>query len=581
MVVQDDEETQSPSKNGCCSSLRRETHWKCLILTALMGGSIAVVGWCETKLVNYIMTDEITGRPHDEWGSPCEDGYLYIPIAFLVLLYLVYFVECWYCDVRMALQYREKIDVVYERITQMREAYPVVWWRAISYHYARHTRHVTRYRYGDSYTSTQEYIERINTHSAASAFDFSDIGVKDVSKNLAGLEEHCMTQVVFSKTFIFANVQAENEYLSQRFRFFNDNDGRDEYMETREGLSLTDIDFSDETVSYAYSDKLPWYFNLCVYWVLSLTLLSWPYRVWIEYKIAHVHYQVEKIFGTNFAFTYPNDRLRPGRNRTIPRDITVSSETSMEQTIRNNKHVIPSYSEALLMEAVNGGRGATNANGRTRSIRNVRSTSAYAMGNNNSYGSTTLNGQIFRSSQGHLSLHDGGSQDISANRRLTRDISSFIYNTLGAFISTDDEGKRKLSKVKRKTFSDTQLCKLTSPIDDNDRRLQRNSVRTKRRGNKRNQHHESLSLLSTDLNTDSENAPSITIARPTTLPIDSQEFPTVIHASPPPCYDVAMNMLQPTGELLSPSDSTDGASGSTSFSHNDPKDSTNNVETTL
>ncbi|XP_033112248.1 transmembrane protein 151B-like [Anneissia japonica] len=539
-----------------------------------MGGSIAVVGWCETKLVDYDMIDEITGRSYSKRGSPCEDGYLYIPIAFLVLLYLVYFVECWYCDVRMALQYREKIGVVYERITQMREAYPVVWWRAISYHYARHTRHVTRYRYGDSYTSTQEYIERINTHSAASAFDFSDIGVKDVSKNLTGLEEYCMTQVVFSKTFIFANVQAENEYLSQRFRFFNDNDGRDEYMETREGLSLTDIDFSDETVSYAYSDKLPWYFNLCVYWTLSLVLLSWPYRVLIEYKIAHVHYQVEKIFGTNFAFTYPNDRLRPGRNRTIPRDITVSSESSMEQTIRNNKHVIPSYSEALLMDAVNAGRGATSANGRSRSIRNIRSSSAYAMGNNNSYGSTTMNGQVFRSSQGHLSLHDGGSQDMNANRRLTRDISSFICNTLGAFMSSEDENKRRHSKaLKRKTFSDTQLCKLTAPADELDRRSLRHSVRSKRtRGNKRNQHHESLSLLSPDGAGD-EGSP-IAIARPTTLPIGSQELTTAIHASPPPCYDVAMNMLQPNGELP-----LLGASGVTK---NEPKGgASNNIETTL
>jgi len=34
-------------------------------------------------------------------SSPCADSYVYIPVAFLVLLYLVYLVECWHSHTRI------------------------------------------------------------------------------------------------------------------------------------------------------------------------------------------------------------------------------------------------------------------------------------------------------------------------------------------------------------------------------------------------------------------------------------------------------------------------------------------------
>lgn len=46
----------------------------------------------------------------------------------------------------------------------MREALPIVWWKATCYHYVRRTRQVTRYRNGDAFTTTQVYYERVNSH---------------------------------------------------------------------------------------------------------------------------------------------------------------------------------------------------------------------------------------------------------------------------------------------------------------------------------------------------------------------------------------------------------------------------------
>lgn len=44
---------------------------------------------------------------------------------------------------------------VYERVQRLQQATPCIWWKAISYHYVRRTRQVTRYRNGDAYTTTQ------------------------------------------------------------------------------------------------------------------------------------------------------------------------------------------------------------------------------------------------------------------------------------------------------------------------------------------------------------------------------------------------------------------------------------------
>lgn len=30
----------------------------------------------------------------------CDDGYIYIPVAFVLMMYVVYLVECWHCRLR-------------------------------------------------------------------------------------------------------------------------------------------------------------------------------------------------------------------------------------------------------------------------------------------------------------------------------------------------------------------------------------------------------------------------------------------------------------------------------------------------
>ncbi|KGL89520.1 Transmembrane protein 151B, partial [Charadrius vociferus] len=343
-------EQQRPVKQSLSKSLCRESHWKCLLLSLLMYGCMGAMTWCHvTKVTRLTFDSAYKGKSMMYHDSPCSNGYVYIPLAFLVMLYVVYLVECWHCYTRNELQYKVDVESVHERVQRMQQATPCIWWKAISYHYVRRTRQVTRYRNGDAYTTTQVYHERVNTHVAEAEFDYSNCGVKDISKDLIDLESYPATRLRFTKCFSFANVESENSYLTQRARFFTENEGLDDYMEAREGMHLKNVDFKEYMVAFSDPDNLPWYVSHYVFWVAALLTLSWPLRVLNEYRTSYVHYHVEKLFGFDYVAVTPAEERSFCRR--MPRVNTVDS-TELEWHIRSNQQLVPSYSEAVLMDLV-------------------------------------------------------------------------------------------------------------------------------------------------------------------------------------------------------------------------------------
>ncbi|KAJ4442127.1 hypothetical protein ANN_11993, partial [Periplaneta americana] len=326
-----------PVQQTVCGAVLRDSNWKCLILTLLIYGCLGAVTWCRLTEVSKVIIN-FSGYPitNKVQMSPCDKGYVYIPIAFMLMLYLVYLVECWHCTAREELNAKVHVASVMETVRLMREAQPIVWWKALCYHYVRRKRQVVRTRHGgDSYTTTQVYYERVNAHAAGSCFLFAYCGVRDISRDLS-LEGGPITKIRFSKGFAFANVEAAAEFEDQRARFFAEHERYDDYMEMREGLDLTGIsNFKEHVVAYA---DLPWYSNRMVFWVCSCLLLSWPIRILLEYNTAHVHYQVTKLFGVNY--TTPSSTV-----------VQMSTGSTMDSA-EWSQALVPSYSEAVLMDAI-------------------------------------------------------------------------------------------------------------------------------------------------------------------------------------------------------------------------------------
>ncbi|XP_077400542.1 transmembrane protein 151B-like [Vanacampus margaritifer] len=378
-------EQQRPIQQSVASSLCRESHWKCLLLTLLMYGCFATLIWCALCRVPVLSSSPVRVTTADgnstsaayyndvqRLESPCSSGYLYIPLAFLAMLYVVYLVECWHCFSKTAMLAHAEFQDVYERVQRLQQATPCIWWKAISYHYVRRTRQVTRYRNGDAYTTTQVYHERVNTHASSSEFDYARYGVKDVSKELLDLQLHSAVRLRFTKCFSFSSARAEAAYLTQRARFFGENEGLDDYMEAREGMHLKNVDFREHILAFPDPAHQPWFSRYRVFWLASAFLLSWPLRVVSEYRTAYVHYHVEKLFGEDEdpgggggcgtggpgaggrgEGETENGGVGIGMTgssyRAISRVNTVDM-TELEWHIRCNQQMVPSYSEAILMD---------------------------------------------------------------------------------------------------------------------------------------------------------------------------------------------------------------------------------------
>ncbi|XP_037117046.1 transmembrane protein 151B isoform X1 [Syngnathus acus] len=385
-------EQQRPIRRSAAASLCRESHWKCLLLSLLMYGCFATLIWCALCRVPVLSSSPVrvaaaAGASNSTTStayysdvrrleSPCSGGYLYIPLAFLAMLYVVYLVECWHCFSKTAVLAHAEFQDVYERVQRLQQATPCIWWKAISYHYVRRTRQVTRYRNGDAYTTTQVYHERVNTHASSSEFDYARYGVKDVSKELLELQLHSAVRLRFTKCFSFSSARSEAAYLTQRARFFGENEGLDDYMEAREGMHLKNVDFREHILAFPDPSHQPWFSKYWVFWLASAFLLSWPLRVLSEYRTAYVHYHVEKLFGEDedpggggggqgetenggagMAAIPCIAALNGSSYRAISRVNTVDM-TELEWHIRCNQQMVPSYSEAILMDLDSGGSGS-------------------------------------------------------------------------------------------------------------------------------------------------------------------------------------------------------------------------------
>lgn len=105
---------QRPVQQSLASSLCRESHWKCLLLTLLMYGCFATLAWCALCHLSFLGSSIPIGADDDATSaafyndiqqseSLCTSGYIYIPLAFLAMLYVVYLVECWHCFSKTAM----------------------------------------------------------------------------------------------------------------------------------------------------------------------------------------------------------------------------------------------------------------------------------------------------------------------------------------------------------------------------------------------------------------------------------------------------------------------------------------------
>ena len=68
---------QKPIKQTFFGSLRRDTHWKCLMLTVLILGCLVAISWCRLSVTTRTVLNyyEMSVSQANRAASPCDDGW--------------------------------------------------------------------------------------------------------------------------------------------------------------------------------------------------------------------------------------------------------------------------------------------------------------------------------------------------------------------------------------------------------------------------------------------------------------------------------------------------------------------------
>ncbi|XP_075677845.1 uncharacterized protein LOC113789456 isoform X3 [Dermatophagoides pteronyssinus] len=294
-----------------------------------------------------------------------------------LILYLAYTVECYHCSTRFVLVNGKRIQYVLDYIDQMRQAKPIVWWKAASYHYIRcynqstcqmvNTRTLSANEIRSNHITQQRQRlgrKRIDTRYSNARFHYEDrFNIEDISDRLIDIDRSPITRIRFFKGFVFIDKQSAQEFDRQRTNFFHHNFKLDDYLEIREGIDLDGIDFYDSIITLSTDNNngllnWHWYCRPSMFWIFSAILLSWPFRIILEYNTSYVNYRVVKLFSLL-------NNINQSTIMNIPNQQHSQSCHQRSQSIDNNLSlsnylIAPSYSEAILTCSDNFAQGLNN-----------------------------------------------------------------------------------------------------------------------------------------------------------------------------------------------------------------------------
>ena len=152
---------------------------------------------------------------------------------------------------------------------------------------------------------------------------------------------------------------SQTSYDRQRCQFVRQVHWHDDYSEMREGLDFVGVEYR-ERITTCRRDQPPWYGTRRAYWLCSAALLSWPLRLWIGARTAHVKLVVHKRFGRRCGRA--GSRGYQGETRGSQRpSLTLCYDAYAPEASRTSVHgvpcspsasqydVAPSYTLALML----------------------------------------------------------------------------------------------------------------------------------------------------------------------------------------------------------------------------------------
>ena len=211
-------------------SVKQDLHIKCLALSSLTGACLTALCYCSFASLNRLLIS-MHAFSLSRQSAQCDPAYVYIPAVFMLAFYLLYLFECYQCDtrwvyfpssinalfsihikmvcfplkIRYMLTHHQNDHQIKSQINRLRNSQPIIWWKALNYHYLRRTRLITRYRNGEAFTSTQVYFQRVNSRITSTCYvydtggDLNRPNCVDISRKITDLDKYPLVKVKLSK----------------------------------------------------------------------------------------------------------------------------------------------------------------------------------------------------------------------------------------------------------------------------------------------------------------------------------------------------------------------------------------------
>ena len=267
----------------------------------------------------------------------CEDSSISIPLSLLTLVYLVYLVEGWHSRMRVALRKKLSVKSFSKQIHTASKAPPIVVWKCLAYHYDRKCDYVIgeQMRNNGRYGNVYHFYQRINTHSINRLYDYWSSSPTCISEQDAptrhyeignlrekrsamlkncidlsdkdDLEECGVCKVEVVKGIQVVEGQTLMEFERQKKAFVEEASWLDELVDFEENLYFEGVDFfgaslkkhDQDTACVFVSNR--WFVSSWCYWLATVLLLSWPYRIFIECITYRLQLNIRKLIGYDIS----------------------------------------------------------------------------------------------------------------------------------------------------------------------------------------------------------------------------------------------------------------------------------------
>ena len=233
-------------------------------------------------------------------------------------------------------------------------------------------------------------------------------------------------------------------------------------------MNLTDVEFREGITVFQDSVNLPWYISHAFFWVTTVLVLSWPFRIFVAFKSVHIQCVVEKVFGARYDSS--NGLIPSGGGVLDPAGHPVGLTVDLSTPPPPHRdevgpcEILPSYSDVMLSD------GATNQNRPSSTTTKVRSVSIQVEPKRSE--SRTSFSHIIEDEQLNLvaCTHEGSQShqmtlsNLELNPRYQRNrwyrIKCQSFND--RFVDEDDEGRQEEQDPQQETLPRTIMRKSKS-----------------------------------------------------------------------------------------------------------------------